>query len=67
MGFEQEETLLKKGPGSFLTFVLKVHFRVTVKSPPQAAAQPAKKTVTSRGLDLSIESTRNDFSSLFST
>lgn len=33
MGFEQEETLLKKGPECFLTFVLKLHFRVAVKTP----------------------------------
>jgi hypothetical protein len=39
MGFEQEETLLEKGPESFLTFVLKVHFREAVKRPHQVAPQ----------------------------
>lgn len=43
MGFEQEETLLEKGPESVLTFVLKVSFREAVKRPHQAAPQSGSK------------------------
>lgn len=41
MGLEQEGTLLKKGPGSFLTFVLKARFGIAVRMLHQAATQPS--------------------------